>query len=159
MLAAAGSIKHHGAGMKIRSLSKFGVKQFRYSVFAGALACTCLVNAEPMEPGELRSMVWEAAQEIENGNVDTARDMLNKAAAADNQPADVSSLISRLQSSLNELDSSSRNEGSAEESARVSGAESQTEQSPQQIGMSEQEMETYIDSLSDAVDSLFEKGT
>lgn len=122
--------------MKNKVISKLGVKSIQVLVFASALTCAGASIAEPMEPGELRNMVWAAAQEIENGNIDTAREMLDKAAAADNLPADVSALVGRLQSNLTELD-----------------------QTPKDVGMSTQAMENYIDSISEAVDSLFEKGS
>ena len=127
--------------MKNKTISRQGVKSVQYLVFASALTCASVSIAETMEPGELRGMVWEAAQEIENGNVDTARVMLGKAAAANNLPSDVSALIDRLQSNILDLDLA------------------KTEQAPQEAGMTPQEMENYIDSISEAVDSLFENGT
>lgn len=110
------------------------------------------VYAESLAPEALRKLVWSAAQEIESGNIESARDMLDRAAAVDDPPADVSALIGRLQTSLVEIDAAPEADQPVADQELAKDIAVDTE------GMSQQELQNYLESVSDAIDSLFERG-
>lgn len=119
------------------------------------LTLVCLGNgsgilmAQSESQDQLRQLVWGAAAEIENGNIERAKQILNEVSGLDSTPDDIAELIAQLRSTIENIDSTQKQQAQSVSSQQPS---EQTITS----GMSPEELQEYLEELTIAVKVLFD---
>lgn len=125
------------------------------TVKAVVLTLVCVFNgsgilmAQSESQDELRQLVLGAATEVENGNIERAKQILSEISVPNSTPDDIAELIVRLKSTIENIDSTQKQQAQS-----ASGQQS----SEQNItsGMSAEELQEYLEELSNAVKVLFD---
>lgn len=119
------------------------------ALFVIAQNCA-MVWAQSESEDELLQLVRSAASEIEDGDVDSAKQVLDKIAALDRVPADIEGLIVSLRATL--ADVTNRRQQAKNPPILL---ESESEQDLSST-MSQEELQQYLEELETAVKVLFD---
>lgn len=120
-------------------------------MLSGALKPLALM-AQSSNQEDLQQLVQGAAREIEDGNLERARRILNEASASDSVTEDVADLIASLRETISDIENSQNPDGQ-------DPSEPRQFEPGKKASMSEQDLKQYLDELSIAVRQLFSSET
>lgn len=116
-----------------------------------AVVFNMVVSSTCVGQEDIRQLVWSAAEALEKGNIPEAEQILKEVAVREDLPVDLKGLVSRLNTNIADIkggDSSNDSDLASVNSRLEVGKNS---------GMTTEELERYLESLTNAVHQLFER--
>ena len=118
------------------------------------VAFLCFCSPVGAQNVDVRELSWSAAAALEQGDVEQAASLINKLQASDDIPPDVARLVQKLQQRIEQIEAAASNDNTSE-NGDTKGSAIAAHGAVVEEGMSLQELEDYLNSLTTAVEKLF----